>query len=60
MRIAESQVIRCRECKYEFGTDDAKVCWKCHEHICPKCGACGCWTPFNGFEQHSVKRERSI
>ena len=38
----ESRLIKCGECGYIFGEDEAQVCRKCHEHICPKCLACGC------------------
>jgi len=36
------EIIKCRLCGYEFGVDEARVCDKCHSHICPKCGECSC------------------
>ncbi len=40
--IKRNELIKCRECEYEFGEDEAEVCRRCHEHICPKCFDCGC------------------
>lgn len=40
--VAEGQKIQCRECGHIFGEDEAEVCRRCHEHICPRCFACSC------------------
>ena len=37
-----SMLIKCSECGFIFGEDEAIICRKCREHICPKCGKCGC------------------
>ena len=42
MKVAESELIKCRECGLIFGEDDAEICKKCGEMICPKCNTCGC------------------
>jgi len=42
VKTLESAIIKCRSCGWEFGSDEAKVCWRCHSHICPKCRACRC------------------
>ncbi len=43
MQTLEAEIIKCRACGHEFGDDEAKVCWRCHSHICPKCRACFCF-----------------
>ena len=40
--VMEGRIIICRECGYKFGEDEAEICRRCHEHICPECQACGC------------------
>ena len=40
--MVTSELIKCRECGLVFGQDEALICSKCLEHICPKCGSCGC------------------
>lgn len=42
MIVAEGELIECHECGFVFDADDAVRCRECHEHICPKCFACGC------------------
>ena len=40
--VMESRLIKCLNCGLVFGEDEAEVCRRCHEHICPECGFCGC------------------
>ena len=47
--LATSELIKCRECGLIFGEDDADVCCRCHQHICPKCGTCGCLVQREGL-----------
>jgi len=50
--IKRNELIKCRECEYEFGEDEADICRKCHSHICPKCKRCLCarlGDTFTGF-----------
>ena len=42
MRVTEGELIECRECGFIFSLDEADICRRCKEHICPKCEACGC------------------
>ena len=53
--VMESRVIRCRDCGYEFGEDEAEICKQCHQHICPKCSTCGCPTSYRGFIGRIIK-----
>ena len=43
--VMESELIKCRKCGLTFGEDEAEICRRCHEHICPKCSCCGCLPP---------------
>lgn len=44
--VMESEILKCRDCGYEFGEDEAEICKQCHQHICPRCSVCGCPTSY--------------
>jgi hypothetical protein len=54
---AVAELVVCPTCGYEFGPARARVCLKCHSHICPECGKCLCEKVASIFNDPIFKKE---